>query len=108
MRKKKKNTIVWSKTIVTDAPDVSNEKGGLPQQKALTLEMATLRERLVNSGAPTCWTADASNPVGETHLPTASTVKAKSPQRRKNVHEVRRSNADLERDLAERARMSLS
>ena len=43
----------WSKTIVTDARDVydnaSTEKGGLPQQKALTLEIATIREWLVNS-----------------------------------------------------------
>ena len=48
--------------IVTDARDVngnpSTEKGGLPQQKALTLEIATTRERLVNSGALIRWTAD--------------------------------------------------
>ena len=47
--------------IVTDARDVydklSTEKGGLPQQKALTLEIATIREWLVNSGALIRWTA---------------------------------------------------
>ena len=52
----------WSETIVTDARDVydnaSTEKGGLPQQKALTLEIATIREWLVNSGALIRWTAD--------------------------------------------------
>ena len=41
-----------SRTIVTDARNVydkfSTEKGGLPQQKALTLEIATIREWLVN------------------------------------------------------------
>ena len=50
----KQNATVWSKTIVTDARDVhdkvSTEKGGLPRQKALTLEIATIREWLVNSG----------------------------------------------------------
>ena len=39
----KPNAIEWSKTIVTDARDVhdkvSTEKGGLPQQKALTLRI---------------------------------------------------------------------
>ena len=58
----KQNAIEWSKTSVTDAQDVydkvSTEKGGLPQQKALTLEIATIRERLVNSGALIRWTAD--------------------------------------------------
>ena len=48
--------------IVMDARDVydklSTEKGGLPQQKALTVEIATIRERLVNSGALIRWTAD--------------------------------------------------
>ena len=51
----KQNAIEWPKMIVTDARDVydklSTEKGGLPQQKALTLEIATIREWLVNSGA---------------------------------------------------------
>ena len=54
--------IEWPKMIVTDARDVyeklSTEKGGLPQQKAPTLEMATIREWLVNSGALIRWTAD--------------------------------------------------
>ena len=48
--------------IVTDARDVydklSTEKGGLPQQKALTLEIDTIRAWLVNSGALIRWTAD--------------------------------------------------
>ena len=48
--------------IVTDARDVyenlSTVKGGLPQQKALTLEIVTIREWLVNSGALIRWTAD--------------------------------------------------
>ena len=47
--------------IVTDARDVydklSTENCGLPQ-KALTLEIATIREWLVNSGALIRWTAD--------------------------------------------------
>ena len=58
----KRNAIAWPKMIVTDARDVydklSIEKGGLPQQKALTLEIATSREWLVNSGAMIRWTAD--------------------------------------------------
>ena len=58
----KQNAIEWPKMIVTDAPDVydklSTEKGGLPQQKALTVEIATIREWLVNSGALIRWTAD--------------------------------------------------
>ena len=49
----------WSKTVVTGARDVyhrvSTEKGGPPQQKALTLEIATVREWLVNSGALIRW-----------------------------------------------------
>ena len=44
----KRNAIAWPKMIVTDARDVcdklSTEKGGLPQQKALTYEIATIRE----------------------------------------------------------------
>ena len=48
--------------IVTDARDVSDkvstEKGGLPQEKAVTLEIATIREWLVNSGALIRWNAD--------------------------------------------------
>ena len=48
----KQNTIEWPRMIVTNAQDVfdkfSTEKGGLPQQKALTLEIATNREWLVN------------------------------------------------------------
>ena len=43
----KQNAIEWSKTIVTDARDVSTEREGLPQRKALTLEIATFREWLV-------------------------------------------------------------
>ena len=58
----KQNAIEWPKMIVTDARDVydklSTEKGGLPQQKALTVEIVTIRERLVNSGALIRWTAD--------------------------------------------------
>ena len=58
----KQNAIEWPKMIVTNAWDLydklSTEKGGLPQQKALTLEIATIRERLVNSGALIRWTAD--------------------------------------------------
>ena len=48
--------------IVTDAQDVydklSTERDGLPQQEASTLEIATIREWLVNSGALIRWTAD--------------------------------------------------
>ena len=58
----KRNAIAWPKMIVTDAPDVydklSTEKGGLPQKKLQTLEIATIREWLVNSGALIRWTAD--------------------------------------------------
>ena len=58
----KQNAMEWSRTIVTDARDaydkVSTEKGGLPQRKALTLEIATIREWLVNSGTLIRWTAD--------------------------------------------------
>ena len=56
----KRHAIVWPKMIVTDAWNVydklSTEKGGLPQQQALTLEIATIREWLVNSGALIPWT----------------------------------------------------
>ena len=42
----KQNAVEWPKTIVTDARDVydkvSTETGGLPQQKALTPELATI------------------------------------------------------------------
>ena len=48
----KQIAIKWSETIVMDARDVydnaSTEKEGLPQQKAVTLEIATIREWLVN------------------------------------------------------------
>ena len=58
----KQNAIECPKTIVIDARDVydkvSTEKGGLPQQKALTLEIATIRERLVSADAQMRWTAD--------------------------------------------------
>ena len=58
----KQNAIEWSKTIVTDArrvyyAKVLTEKEGLPQQKALTLEIAAIREWLVNSGALIRWIA---------------------------------------------------
>ena len=47
---------------VTDARDVcdkvSTEKGGLPQQKARTPEIATIREWWANSDAQIRWTAD--------------------------------------------------
>ena len=56
-----RNAIVCPKMIVTDAQDVydklSTERGGLPQQEALTLEIATIREWLVNSDAQIRWTA---------------------------------------------------
>ena len=58
----KQTWIEWPKMIVTDARDVYDklltEKSGLPQQKALTLEIATIRELLVNSDAQIRWTAD--------------------------------------------------
>ena len=58
----KQDATDWPKTIVTDARHVygklSTEKGGLPPQKALTLEIATIRELLVNSDAQIRWTAD--------------------------------------------------
>ena len=58
----KQNAIESPMTIVTDARDVydkvSTEKGGLPQQKALTLEIATIPEWSVNSRALIRWTAD--------------------------------------------------
>ena len=58
----KQSALDWPKMIVTDARDVydklSTEKGGLQQQKALTLEIATIREWLVNSDAQIRWTAD--------------------------------------------------
>ena len=58
----KQNAIEWPKMIVTDARDVydklSTEKGRLPQQKALTLDIATFREWLVNSSALIRWSAD--------------------------------------------------
>ena len=55
----KQNAIEWPMTIVTDDWDayhnVSTEKVGLPQQKALTLVIATIREWLVNSDAQIRW-----------------------------------------------------
>ena len=58
----KQNVVEWPKMIVTDARDVydrlSTENGGLPQKKALTVEIATIREWLFNSGALIRWTAD--------------------------------------------------
>ena len=48
LRLKQQNAKEWPKMVVTDARDVhdklSTEKGGLPQQKALTLDFATIRE----------------------------------------------------------------
>ena len=37
---------------------VSIVKSRPPQKVALTLDIATVRERLVTTGAQTCWTAD--------------------------------------------------
>ena len=58
----KQHATEWPKMIVTDARDVydnlSTETGGLPQQKALTVDIATIREWLVNSGALIRWTAN--------------------------------------------------
>ena len=58
----KQNAIQWPKMIVTDAGDfydkLSTEKGGLPQHKPLSMEIATIREWVVNSGALIRWTAD--------------------------------------------------
>ena len=55
----KQNATDWPKTIVTEARDaydnLSTEKGGLAQQKALTLETATIREWLVISDAQIRW-----------------------------------------------------
>ena len=60
--------ICWTRSLDKSAPSskklhyvydkVSTEKGRLPQQKALTQEIATIREWLVNSGALIRWTAD--------------------------------------------------
>ena len=58
----RQSTIKWPKTIVTDARDVYDkvptEKGGLPQQKPLTLEIAIIEEWLVTPDAEIRWTAD--------------------------------------------------
>ena len=58
----KQNSTEWPKMIVRDNRDAYDklltEKSGLPQQKALTLEIATFREWLVNSDAHIRWTAD--------------------------------------------------
>ena len=58
----KQSAMDWPKVIVTGARSVDNklltEKGGLQQQKALTLEIVTIREWLVNSDAQIRWTAD--------------------------------------------------
>ena len=54
--------ISWPKTVVTDARDVydrlSKETGGLPEQKALTMEIAGIREWMVATSAELRWTAD--------------------------------------------------
>ena len=58
----RQSAITWLKTIVTDALDVYDkvltEKGGLPQQKALTLEIGLIEEWLVTPGAEIRWTAN--------------------------------------------------
>ena len=53
------NEILGEKAHLKQNLTVSTEKGGLPQQRALTLEIATIREWFVNSGALIRWTADA-------------------------------------------------
>ena len=54
--------ISWPGTVVTDARDVygrlAKETGGLPEQKALTMEIALVREWLVTTGSEVRWTAD--------------------------------------------------
>ena len=60
--------IRWPATVVTDARDVydrlAKETGGLPEQKALTMEIAIVREWLLESGATIRWTADE-NMIGD-------------------------------------------
>ena len=81
---------------MTDARDVhdevSTEKGGLPQQKALTLEIVTIRERLVTSGAHLRWTADENmimNGLTKDH-------------RESRQHSLIRGNLDLNRNEYEK------
>ena len=54
--------IEWPKTVVTDARDVydrlAKETGGLPEQKALTMEIAGVREWIMETSAALRWTAD--------------------------------------------------
>ena len=58
----KRSGIKWPKTVVTDARDVydrlTKETGGLPEQKALTMEIAGIREWLLDSSTELRWTAD--------------------------------------------------
>ena len=58
----------WPKTVVTDARDVydrlAKETGGLPEQKALTMEIAIVREWLSSTGATIRWTANE-NMIGD-------------------------------------------
>ena len=60
--------IRWPETVVTDARDVydrlAKETGGLPEQKALTMEIAIVREWLLSTGAELRWTADE-NMIGD-------------------------------------------
>lgn len=60
--------IRWPETVVTDARDVydrlAKETGGLPEQKALTMEIAIVREWLLSTGANLRWTADE-NMIGD-------------------------------------------
>ena len=55
-------------TVVTDARDVydrlSKETGGLPEQKALVMEIAGIREWLLEALAQIRWTADE-NMIGD-------------------------------------------
>ena len=86
------STIRWPITIVTDARDVyekvSTEKAGLPQQEVLTLEIATIREWLVTSGALIRGTADEhmiTNGLTEDHRESRKTL-GSDPARRRVEH----------------------
>ena len=58
----KDSSIDWPKTVVTDARDVydrlAKETGGLPEQKALTMEIAGIREWMTETSCQLRWTAD--------------------------------------------------
>ena len=64
----KSSGIRWPETVVTDARDVydrlAKETGGILEQKALTMEIAIVREWLLASGAILRWTADE-NMIGD-------------------------------------------